>query len=116
MAQYVPDELVFMDETSKDERTLCRQCGHAKESRRVNMKGVFIRGRRLTAIAAMSCEGIIAGHIVEGSLHCEGFLHFLEHSVLLQCEAYPGKHSVLVMDNACIHHGAQVYDLAERFG
>ncbi|KIK73980.1 hypothetical protein PAXRUDRAFT_792333, partial [Paxillus rubicundulus Ve08.2h10] len=60
----------------------------------------------------MSCKGIISGHIVEGSLHCEGFLHFLEHS----CEAYTGKHSVLVMDNAHIHHGAQVYDLAERFG
>jgi transposase len=35
---------------------------------------------------------------------------------LPHCEAYPGKNSVLVMDNARIHHGADVRELAEQFG
>jgi transposase len=29
---------------------------------------------------------------------------------------YPGKLSILVMDNARIHHGAEILELAERFG
>ena len=29
---------------------------------------------------------------------------------------YPGRVSVLVMDNACIHHGAEILELAGRFG
>ncbi|KIJ12709.1 hypothetical protein PAXINDRAFT_82442 [Paxillus involutus ATCC 200175] len=116
MAQYTQDELVFIDETSKDERTLSRQRGRAKKSRRASMRGVFVHGRYLTAVAAMSCNGIIASHIIEGSLHCKGFLEFIEHSVLPHCTAYPGKHSVLVMDNAWIHHGAEIFELMERFG
>ncbi|KIK42504.1 hypothetical protein CY34DRAFT_83470, partial [Suillus luteus UH-Slu-Lm8-n1] len=54
--------------------------------------------------------------LVEGSLRHKGYLNFLEHSVLLHCEAYPGKNSILVMDNARIHHGADVRKLAEQFG
>jgi len=61
------------------------------------------------------------------------FLHFLEFIVvsffdfeqhislnkLLQmpkCSAYPGPLSVLVMDNAKIHHGDAILELADRFG
>lgn len=29
---------------------------------------------------------------------------------------YPGRLSVLVMDNARIHHGAEILELAGRFG
>jgi len=32
------------------------------------------------------------------------------------CSAFPGPLSVLVMDNARIHHGAGIVELAGRFG
>ena len=32
------------------------------------------------------------------------------------CTAYPGPLSVLVMDNARIHHGDEILELADRFG
>jgi hypothetical protein len=32
------------------------------------------------------------------------------------CSAYPGPLSVLVMDNARIHHGDEILELADRFG
>lgn len=32
------------------------------------------------------------------------------------CTPFPGTLSVLVMDNARIHHGAEILELAERFG
>ena len=31
------------------------------------------------------------------------------------CTPFPGYLSVLVMDNACIHHGEGILELAERF-
>ena len=33
-----------------------------------------------------------------------------------KCTAYPGPLSVLVMDNAKIHHGDGILELADRFG
>ncbi|KAF8833513.1 hypothetical protein BDN67DRAFT_871053, partial [Paxillus ammoniavirescens] len=56
--------------------------GQAKKSRRASMRGVFICRRCLTAVAAMSCGGIIASHVIEGSLRHKGFLEFIEHSVV----------------------------------
>ena len=32
------------------------------------------------------------------------------------CSAYPGPLSVLIMDNAKIHHGNNILKLADRFG
>ncbi|KAG1883119.1 hypothetical protein F4604DRAFT_1500179, partial [Suillus subluteus] len=97
MAQYMPDELCFIDETSVDECTSFWRYGHAKKSQCASMR-------------ALSIDGVIAGHVIEESLRRKGYLHFLEHT-FPQCKAYPGKHSVLVMDNAHIHHGAEIHEL-----
>jgi hypothetical protein len=35
---------------------------------------------------------------------------------LLLCSPFPGPLSVLVMDNARIHHGEEILDLCDRFG
>lgn len=78
----MPDELCFIDKTSVDEHTSFRRHGRAKKSKRASMRGVFMRGRRLIAVAAMSIDGVIAGHIIEGSLRWKSYLHFLEHSVV----------------------------------
>jgi len=32
------------------------------------------------------------------------------------CEAYPGKGSMLVMNNSCTHHGHRILELVEQFG
>ncbi|KIK39959.1 hypothetical protein CY34DRAFT_37177, partial [Suillus luteus UH-Slu-Lm8-n1] len=104
----------FIDETSKDERTQIRRYGRAKRSRYASMKGAFVRGRRFTVVAALTMDGVVAGHVLEGSLHRNGYLHFLKHSVLPNCEAYPGKNSVWIMDNARIHHSEEIRELADR--
>jgi hypothetical protein len=35
---------------------------------------------------------------------------------LPKCTAYPGSLSVIIMDNAKIHHGAEILALFDRFG
>jgi len=43
-------------------------------------------------------------------MHRERYLEFLEHQVLPLCSPYPGRLSVLVMDNARIHHGGEIIE------
>jgi hypothetical protein len=45
-----------------------------------------VRRGRSTTVAALTLDEVIAaaaGHVVEGSLRRNGYLHFLEHSVVL---------------------------------
>ena len=44
MSQYLPEQLGFLDEVSKDERTAFRTRGHSRKGTRAVMKGVFVRG------------------------------------------------------------------------
>jgi len=82
MAQYAPEELCFLDEVHKDERTLYRRRGRAKKGKRAVMRGVFVRGRRVSAEGCLTLDGIVAGTVVEGSMTSDKFLYFLEHSVV----------------------------------
>jgi transposase len=82
MAQYDPEELAFLDETSKDERTPKRRGGRSKRGRRAEMRGVFVRGRRLSTEGVLTVDGIVASTVVEGSMTKAMFLDFLEHTVV----------------------------------
>ena len=133
MAQYSAEEIGFLDEFSKDERTRHQRRGRAKKGRRAVERGVFVRGRRVSGEGLLTLDGIVANTVVEGSMTREKFLYFLENTVvgfhpslfkfcslnktqMLLTSPYPGKLSVLVMDNARIHHGSEILELAERFG
>lgn len=82
IAQYAAEQLVFLDETSKDERTTTRRRGRSRKGSRAQRRGVFVRGRRLTGTGALSLDGMIASTVVEGSMTRDLFLEFLEHSVV----------------------------------
>ena len=136
MAQYSPEELGFLDEMSKDSRSVGRQYGRARKNKHAQKKQVFVRGRRTSTEALLTLDGIVAGTVVEGSMTKELFLEFLEFNVvsdlsclylslsnlipsrsqLPKCTAYPGPLSVLLMDNARIHHGNEIAELADQFG
>ena len=45
MAQYEPDQLGFLDKTSKDERAAMRRNVRAKRGRWAEMKDIFLRSR-----------------------------------------------------------------------
>ena len=82
MARYEPEELIFIDETSKDERTLVRRYGRAPRSKRASIMGLFVHGKRLSAVAAMSTDGVIAGKVVLGSFDRARYIEFIESFVV----------------------------------
>jgi hypothetical protein len=61
MAQYSPEELGFLDEVSKDERSIGRHYGRARKGERAKKKQPFVRGRRTSTEAFLTLDGIVAG-------------------------------------------------------
>jgi transposase len=82
ISQYEPEEIGFLDETSKNDKTAARGYGRAKKGRRATMNQRFVRGTRLSATALLTVDGIMASTVVEGSMNREMYLEFLEHRVV----------------------------------
>jgi hypothetical protein len=74
---YTAEQLIFIDESSKDERTLTRLYGYSSVNTRAEKSVVFIRGKRYTILPALSLEGFIAVDIMEGSCDKERFQTFI---------------------------------------
>ena len=82
MAQYEAEELGFLDETSKDERTLSRRFGRAKKGERATKKEVFVCGHCLSALGLLTIDGMITSSVVEGSFTTEKFKSFIQEDVV----------------------------------
>jgi len=135
-SKYSPNQLIFIDESSKDERTLSRHYGYSLRNTHAVEKTVFVRGKRYTMLPALSLDGIIALDIMEGSCDKQRFNKFIMDKVvcrvrcilllividsllslqLPQMRPYPEKHSVIVLDNAQIHHNADWIDMVKNAG
>jgi len=82
MAQYMPEQLGFLDEVSKDERTPGRRYGRSRKGRRAQKKQVFVRGRHVSAEALLTLDGIVAGTVVEGSMTKAMYMEYLALNVV----------------------------------
>lgn len=82
IAQYSPEQLGFLDEVSKDERSSFRAHGRSQKGTRAVQKGVFVRGRRFSALGLLTIDGMISNTVVEGSMTRVMFLEYLEGSVV----------------------------------
>jgi transposase len=70
--------------------------------------------KRWSILPAMTVNGYIAFAIFQEGFNQERFNTFLEYEVLLQCKPYPEERSVILLDNASIHHSSRVAQLCEK--
>jgi transposase len=82
ISQYQPEELGFIDETSKNEKTPSRAYGRSKRGHRAQMRQRFVRGTRLSGTALLTTDGIVASTVVQGSMTKQLYLEFLENQVV----------------------------------
>ena len=75
-----------------------------------------MRGRRLSAIAAMSTEGIVSHELTAGTVNGEKFFYFDWVELIPKMQPFPNKQSVLVRDNRSVHHLRQLKDLIKDSG
>lgn len=85
MAQYDANEIGFIDEVSKDERTIGRRYGRSQKGIQAVKKQPFIRGRQFTMDALLTLEGISAATVVEDAMTKVLFLQWLEYKYTIVC-------------------------------
>ena len=101
---------MFLDETGTDSRDAVRTYGYSIRGKPLQAQKLLVRGEHVSAIAAMSMNGIIGLKIVRGGVNADHFYDFVCTSLLHHLMPYNGTNdnSVLIMDNCSIHHVPEV--------
>jgi transposase len=79
---FVAQQMVFVDETSKDDRTIYRHYGRAPAGQRATLNANFTRGERYSIVAGLSLQGYEAVKVVQGSVDGTEFLDFIIESLV----------------------------------
>ena len=98
--------------------TVLRRYGYSLRGKPARSQKLLVRGKRVSAIGALSASGMLGCHMVEGSVNADTFEEFIEKSLLPNLCPFNGTnpHSVVVMDNCSIHHVERVIKLTESTG
>ena len=109
---------VWLDETGVDRRDGMRRMGYSIRGYAPVSQKLMGRGKRVSAIACMSVRGIEDVELVEGAVDGDKFCDFIEKSVLPSMLPFDGVNprSILVMDNASVHHVDQVLEMVDNAG
>ena len=78
----MPEMIVAVDESSKDDRTIYCHCGRAPSGMRALGSMQFVRGDRYSLLAAMSVNGYISTRVVEGSVDTAKFFDFIVGNIV----------------------------------
>lgn len=79
---YTPNQLIFIDESAKDERSLSRLYGYSPRNIRACKKVVFVRGKRYTILPALTLDGFVAVDVFEGACDKNKFVKFVLDQVV----------------------------------
>lgn len=100
-------QLVFVDESGCDQRGVLRRTGWAPLGVTPVEVSWFRREKRYQILPPYTQDGIIFARVFQGSTTAEVFEEFIEQ-LLPFMNPWPQKNSVLVTDNASIHHSARI--------
>ena len=116
--KYHPEFFVFVDETGTDRRDCIRKHGYSLQGKPAVSSKLLVRGQRVSAIVGMSCSGILDFHTSTGTTCASDFHHYVQDALLPYLQPFNGvnAHSVVVLDNASIHHVPHVVSAIESSG
>jgi transposase len=103
LQEFTAVQLVFLDESGSDDRTGDRQYGWAFSGVRAVVQRWLARRARVSVLAAYGLEGYIKTTTFEGTCNGDIVEQFILE-LLPTCNPYPGPRSVIIMDNASVHH------------
>lgn len=99
-----PECLVFIDASGIESKDTFRKCGLAKRGQQTQREVRSRERLRWTILPAVAECGMIAAMVFKGSVEHVHVEQFLKRNLLPVMNEYPEPYSVLVMDNARIHH------------
>ena len=112
MSSYSRNFLVWVDETGSDHRDHARKYGYAIRGQYPVYHRLLDRGPRVSAIAAMCTDGVIAVDLHRGSVNSDVFLDFTRGSLIPNMQQFDGVsgRSIVILDNCSIHHVPEVLE------
>ena len=118
MSVYDADMFVFLDETGSDRRNALRKYGYSWRGKPAISHKLLVRGEHLSTIACISMQGVLECTTVANSVDGDTFHSFVQSKLLPLLMPFDGRnpHSVVVMDNASIHHVDGIMDLITGVG
>ena len=103
LSDFHAKQLVFIDESGASERSGQRRNGWAPKGCPAYMQVLLQWSKNWSILPAYTIDGYISTVMFRGSINGERFDEFVIEYVLPLCTPFPGRNSVLVMDNASIH-------------
>ena len=116
--EFDPSMLVFVDETGSDRRNSVRKYGYSLRGMTPVTHQLCVYGKRMSAIGVLTTRGIEDSYIVEDNVNADKFLQFVQRCLLPILLPFDGDNprSVVVLDNAAIHHVEAVTSLISASG
>ena len=113
-----PNIMFIFDETGSDNRNCIRKYGYSRCGWPLTTHKRLVRGERVSAIACMSMEGILDVKTVRGTTDGDDFYFFVQTHLLPHLQPFNcvNPHSVVILDNASVHHVPEVVQSIEEIG
>ena len=115
---YQPHMFIFMDETGADRRNLLRKYSYSLRGKPAENQEWLLRGERISVISIMSMEGLLDSKVFYGTVDGDDTYDFVTQCLLPHIQPFDGynPHSVVILDNASVHHVPEVSKAIENMG
>ena len=116
--QYKREQFVWIDESGCDARSYRRKFGYSLKGTRAECDHLLMRGKRISSIAALCCDGVLAVTSTTTTINADIFYDFVWGELLPNMNSFDGSSpkSIAVMDNCAVHHVPIVEDLFTNAG
>ena len=111
-----PEQLIFIDETSKDGRDAFKRYARSKKGTKAVVRLPFSRGKRVSVVAALDCKGFFAWKCTRGTFTRNKFNDAFAETVIPHLNPWPLPRSIVIMDNAKIHMFKELEDSIHQAG
>ena len=104
--QFPREYFVWVDETGSDARTHIRRFGYSLLGIPPVYTRTLARGKRISAIAAISSEGLCSVELTYNSVDSDKFFDFIRGTLIPTMQPFDGSNtkSIVIMDDCSIHH------------
>ena len=118
IAYFNADMLVWTDECGSDRRNEIRKYGYSLRGMIPVSYSFINRGKRFSAIPVLTTHGIEDVFVTDTTVNGDIFLQFVEQCLVPVLQPFNGSNarSVVIMDNASIHHVEKVIERIEQTG
>lgn len=111
-----PEQLVFMDETSKDGRSAFRLHAWSQHGLPAVVLLPFSRGKCVSVLAAFSYAGFSSWAYNTGTFTWQTFYEAFTTHILPSLNPFPMPNSIFILDNAEIHMFKEIIDAVHSRG